>query len=182
MATLYNHTHFTFNTTGEMGSHMKPFQLFLDENGNIINRNSVEYGIYNKIIIIDFKKVLMLKKHFIGLGDIIDWITTITKIKNLIIYLTKGNCGCEQRRIKFNKLFKFYWFSIKFREIYSDDLYVIPRQKTFLKNLAIKEKIIVPNNSQQQLPIQPININQTNKKPIKRSCGCASKKLDKSKQ
>lgn len=180
MGNLFNYTNFIFNSTGQMENFAgKPFQLFLEENGTIVNKSNIEYGIYNKIINFQFKKVLMIQKHFLGLGDIIDWITKITKLKDLIIYLTKGNCGCEERRIKFNKWFKFYWFSLKFREIYADDLRIIPMQKELLKQIKSKPK------ENKSLPAS-IRSNQTNnitpnQKPIKeikphRSCGCGAKK------
>jgi len=173
MPSLYNHTHFTFNTTGMMGSAGKPLQLFLDENGNIINRNKVEYGSYNKIIDFEFKKVLLLKKHYVGLGDVIDWITKITKIKNLIIYLTRGNCGCEARRIKFNKWFKFYWFTIKFRQIYSDDYNIIPKQVALIKNMIPVESEI----HEQEHKKAPVAQNPLTTSQIKRSCNCGTKKV-----
>lgn len=173
MPSLYNNTHFTFNTTGMLGSVGKPLQLFLDEKGNIINRNKIEYGVYNKIISLEFKKVLMIRKHQIGFGDIIDWITTITKIKNLIIYLTKGNCGCEQRRIKFNRWFKFYWFSIKFRNIYSDDYNIIPIQKTLVKNIIPVAK---PRHEQEHKKVAPTQA-PVSENQIKRSCNCRAKNV-----
>jgi len=173
MPSLYNHTHFTFNTPGMLGSVGKPLQLFLDENGNIINRNKVEYGVYNKIIDLEFKKVLLIKKHYIGLGDVIDLVTKITKIKDLIIYLTKGNCGCEARRIKFNKWFKFYWFSFKFRQIYSDDYNIIPRQKALVNNVIPVE---VPRHEQEHRVVTPTQKPVTENQ-VKRSCNCGAKKV-----
>ena len=99
--------HFTFNTTGSVNE-SDNFKVYLDKNGNPIT-NELEYGVYNKIIEINFNKLLMIKLQYIGFGDIIDFITKITGIKKLIIKLTNGNCGCEQRRIKFNSYLKFYY-------------------------------------------------------------------------
>lgn len=182
MGKIFNHTHFTFNTTGSVHSFGKPFQLFLDKNGNIVNKHDIEYGIYNKIIDIDFKKVFIIKKHYIGLGDIIDWITTITKIKNFIIFITNGNCGCEQRRIKFNKWFKFYWFSFKFRKIYADDLRIIPEYSKLIKNakplpepkiIEEQQNTIHATNNQKQVSPSQIPLSPDK---IKKSCGCGAKR------
>lgn len=179
MSEIFNQTQFIFNTTGQISSTTKPFQLFSDQNGTILNKNNIEYGVYNKILDFEFKKVLMIKKHSIGLGDIVDWLTKITKIKDLIIYLTKGNCGCEQRRILFNKWVRFNWFSVKFREIYAADSYIIKYQKHLLKEIIpiemsenqkmnnIKNKILTHNPS--------YNLPDSSDPPIKRSCGCGAK-------
>jgi hypothetical protein len=172
MGSLYNNTHFTFNTTGMIGSVGKPLQLFIDDEGKIINRNKIEYGVYNKIFNFEFKKVLIIKKHSIGFGDIIDKITTITKIKDLIIYLTKGNCGCEARRIKFNKWFKIYWFTIKFRQIYSDDYNIIPKQKTLVKNIIPVEYSRTEQEHRKVIQTQkPVTQAQ-----VKKSCNCGAKR------
>lgn len=175
MGSIFKQTQFIFNSTGEMTSSSKPFQLFSDENGTILNKNYVEYGVYNKIINLEFKKVFILKKHIIGFGDIVDWITTITKIKDLIIFITKGNCGCEKRRLLFNKWLKFYWFSFKFRTIYADDKNIIPQQKILLKDLMpisiLESKQKLPNKKSE---IKPITISPT-QPPLKKSCGCRSK-------
>lgn len=182
MGKIFNHTHFTFNTTGSLHSFGKPFQLFLDKNGKIVNKNDIEYGVYNKIIDINFKKVFLIKKHYIGLGDVVDWFTTITKIKNLIIFITKGNCGCEQRRIKFNKWFKFYWFSFKFRKIYADDLRIIPEYSKFIKNVKplpeqkeIQDQDKLTNTTINQKQAYPKQVPLSPEK-IKKSCGCGAKR------
>lgn len=175
MGNLFKHSNFSFNSTGQMeGGSIKPFQLFLDEKGTISNRTNIEYGIYNKIVNIEYKKVFMIQKHFIGIGDIVDWITKITKIKDLIVYITKGNCGCEQRRIKLNKWFKIYWLSIKFRQIYADDYRIIPQQKKLLKEIINKPLKEVKE-------IDPKYMVKSSQKPIneiqqKKSCGCGSRR------
>lgn len=40
----------------------------------------------------------------IGLGDIIDNITTATGIKYLVNKVTGGNCGCDERKEKLNNI------------------------------------------------------------------------------
>jgi hypothetical protein len=190
MSDLLNHSHFTFNTSGEMESNFKPFQLFIDNNGNIVDRSFIEYGVYNKIINFQFKKLLMIKKNKIGLGDVIDWITTVTKIKNFIIYITKGNCGCEERRIKFNKWFKFYWFSLKFRDIYANDYYIVPKQKIMLKKAVFSNRKKKDNSAAMEMlnfatpsiitppikSIDEITKAKQNYLKVKKPCGCGAKK------
>jgi hypothetical protein len=157
-----------------VGSAGKPMQLFLDNDGKIINRNKIEYGVYNKIIDLEFKKVLFIKKHYIGLGDIIDWITRLTRIKDLIIYLTKGNCGCEARRVKFNKWFKFYWFSIKFREIYADDYNIIPKHKKLIQNIVPVQE--PPKERQQEHRKVTVIEKPVTEAQVKKSCNCGARR------
>ena len=66
-----------------------------------------------------FNKTLKVKllKISLRIGDVIDFVTRITGIKKLIIKWTNGNCGCEQRRKKFNN-----WFFIPFVKIWFDEL------------------------------------------------------------
>ena len=42
-----------------------------------------------------------------GLGDTVEKITKITGIKDLVENLTKGDCGCDERKEKLNKLFPY---------------------------------------------------------------------------
>lgn len=178
--------HFTFNTTGSTSS-KDNFKVYLDQKGNII-KNNLEYGIYNKIIEINFNKLFMVKLNYIGLGDVIDFITTITGIKKLIIYLTNGNCGCEKRRVKFNKWFKFYYLTFGFRKLYMDDSITLSKSN-FINPNKIKEqedKILreveqfdkIENN---YIPIVPITPPKEKNKPltsaqVKKSCNCSKKK------
>jgi len=148
-------------------------QLYLDSKGNIVNRNNIEYGQYNKIVKINFNfnKLMMLKKKYIGVGDIIDFITRKTGLKTFIIWITKGNCGCEARRIKFNK-YKLFYYVIKFREIYANDLLVVKKQKELFKNLKPMQPKITKETPTHKPISKPID-----HKEIKSSCGCAKKKL-----
>lgn len=176
MGEMFKQTQFVFNSTGEMVSNYKPFQLFSDSKGTILNKNHIEYGVYNKIIDIEFKKLLMIKKHIIGFGDVIDWITKKTKIKNLIMFVTNGNCGCEERKIFFNKWIKFYWFSIHFRKIYSEDKYVVKDQKILLKNLLpIQIGEPIKKKPHKTIKIQSPKIEPIITKTEKKSCGCNAK-------
>jgi hypothetical protein len=171
MSNLY----YTFKTTGSTNS-LDRFQLFLDANGNIVTGNNVEYGVYNKIISLRIEKLLYIKIKKIGFGDIIDFFTKKTGLKSLIVFLTDGNCGCEERRVKFNKFKIPYWVSIKTRPLYDTDHYVLKRNKNLLFK-QLKEKITTPvlaNNAVEQQTKQvgkPVT-----KEEIKRSCGCGKTK------
>ena len=185
MANLFD-AHFTFNTSGSM--HTKDnFKLFLDNSGNIIDKRQLEYGIYNKIIKIEYNKLFLIKLHKLGFGDIIDFITKILYIKKLVIYLTNGNCGCEQRRIKYNK-FYIFWYSFKMRDLYVQDDDVVFKIKQLKKS---KRKLKMFEESQEQPIPQPIpQPTQTSavnaptvplQNPVtpvefKKPCGCSKKR------
>ena len=66
--------HFTFNSS-IVGNHTNNFKVFLDDDGNIIDKSKLEYGVYNKIIKIEIKKLLIIEKHKLKFGDIIDYFT-----------------------------------------------------------------------------------------------------------
>lgn len=178
--------HFTFNTTGSISS-KDNFKVYLDKKGNII-KNNLEYGVYNKIIEINFNKLFMIKLNYIGLGDVIDFITTLTGIKKLIIFLTKGNCGCEKRRIKFNKWFKFYYLTFAFRKLYLDDSSVLknsnfinPNKIKNQEDIILKEMEDFDNIQSAQPPITSAPTVSKEKKPlttaqVKKSCNCAKKR------
>lgn len=127
---------YTFNTSTDGDS---SFKAYLDKNGNIEN-HSLEYGFYNKSIEIHISKLFYLKKIYVGFGDIIDFFTRKLYIKDLIVYLTNGNCGCEARRIKFNKWFKIPFIVLKSRTLYANDLELL--QKIKQKKKKSKEPII----------------------------------------
>lgn len=133
---------FTFNSSGSMHA-KESFKVFLDNNGNIIDKDQREYGIYNKVLKINISTLLFIKKHYVGLGDIIDFITRKLYIKALLIYLTNGNCGCETRRILFNKWVQIPWFSIHKRPLYLDDEEILNDVKNYKKRnikLQLKEE------------------------------------------
>lgn len=116
---IKNNSTFTFNTTGSLDS--AGYRFFMDNDNKIILPKNPEYGFYNKIINIKFSKFIYLNKVYIGLGDIIDFFTRKLYIKNLIVYLTNGNCGCEARRIKFNKFLKIPFIKLYWREVMAND-------------------------------------------------------------
>lgn len=178
--------HFTFNTTGSTSS-KDNFKVYLDQKGNII-KNNLEYGIYNKIIEINFNKLFMVKLNYIGLGDVIDFITTITGIKKLIIYLTNGNCGCEKRRVKFNKWFQFYYLTFGFRKLYIDDSDML-KHSNFINPTKIKDQEVeilyeMENFDKVQTaqpptisnPVAPKESKPLTAAQVKKSCNCSKKK------
>lgn len=170
-----NNLYYTFQSTGSTNPNDN-FKLFLDSKGNIIANNNLEYGVYNKIISINIQKFLFVKVKKIGFGDIIDFITRKTGLKIFIAYITNGNCGCEERRIKFNKFRIPYMLSIHTRQLYDVDYQMIEKNKNLLfKNLEtkeIKEKIIstTPKKSHKTIQSKPLTQDQ-----IKKSCGCGRK-------
>lgn len=168
-----NGLYYVFQTTGS-NDPSNNFKLFLDSNGNIINNSNLEYGVYNKIVSLNYHRLFFIKIKKIGFGDIIDFITQYSGLKALIVYITNGNCGCEARRIKFNKFKIPYWFTIKSRELYDIDHKILSKNKNILfskieQKKENAEEIIVKNTKNKPLT----------KDTIKKSCGCGKKKLDK---
>ena len=47
------------------------------------------------------------RKPSVGLGDTIEKVTTATGIKRAIKFLAGEDCGCEERKEKLNKLFRY---------------------------------------------------------------------------
>lgn len=169
-----NGLYYIFQTTGS-NDPSNNFKLFLDSKGNIINNSNLEYGVYNKIVSLNYHKLFFVKIKKIGFGDIIDFITSYSGLKSLIVYITKGNCGCEARRIKFNKIKIPYWFTIKSRELYDIDYKILSKNKNILFSKLEEKK----ENNQEIT----INVENKNNKPIttdkiKKSCGCGKKKID----
>ena len=173
-----NDLYYTFQTTGSVNK-SDSFQLFLDSKGNIVNNNNLEYGVYNKIISINIQKLLFIKVKKVGLGDVIDFITKITGLKKLIVFLTKGNCGCEARRVKFNKIQIIYWAAIKTRSLYDVDYSIVQKNKNlFFKKLKEKTELLnftkkdtTTTNVKTYSNVQPISHEK-----IKKSCGCGKTK------
>ena len=146
-----------------------------------------------KVINLNFKfqKVFKIKLNFVSLhiGDIIDYITKKTGIKKLIIKLTNGNCGCEARRIKFNKWFQIPILSFKFDKLNFKNKTDIVTAEEF-KEDNIKQKQIKNEEMIEQIKLNMINkhygvennsyvhntsnATATNKKPG--GCGCGANK------
>jgi hypothetical protein len=144
-----------------------------------------------------FEKVFKIEyiKLSLHIGDIIDFITKITGIKKLIIKLTNGNCGCEQRRIKFNKWFFIPLLKIKLDKLsyadqieldsnklriqYSKELYQPQEHKKEKFKKIIEEQI--KDKPQGHAAFDWKQTKNTEAKP-KKGCGCAAKKLTKLKR
>ena len=74
--------------------------------------------IFKKRLSYEFKieKMFGIVKKYIGFGDIIEFITKHTGIKYLIVKITKGNCGCEKRRKRFNAFLQIPYFSFYYKD------------------------------------------------------------------
>jgi hypothetical protein len=161
------------------------------------NKKEENEYIYYKVINLNFKfqKVFKIKLNFVSLhiGDIIDYITKKTGIKKLIIKLTNGNCGCEARRVKFNKWFKIPILLFKFDKLsYKNKIDIESQEKTEQdiidkQDAKRKEEEIIENvklnmiNKKFEKDVEYNNIHamnpessSTNKKPG--GCGCGAKK------
>ena len=45
----------------------------------------------------------LVEENTIGLGDVVDKITTVTGIKSLVEFVAGEDCGCDERKEKWNK-------------------------------------------------------------------------------
>lgn len=183
---LFNAEYFFNSAASTYQGH--PLRFKTDSEGNLIDKTKLEYGIYSKYIKIEYTKLFYVKKHTIGFGDIIDFITEKTYIKDLIIFLTKGNCGCEQRRVLFNKWVKIPYLTFHFRELYVNDIEYLNTLKTISKqnrkfiNINNFNKMIMPSREDILKKENATKIiNAEKKEPlkteqIKRGCGCKNKK------
>jgi hypothetical protein len=124
-----------------------------------------------------FKRVIKLYKHSIGSGDIVDYVTSITGIKKFIIYITKGNCGCEARRKKFNKILTISYYTITFTKFsYIDE--IVNGYKEEAVKIKSKQKYVDQISAEHMeghislFKPKPAFVEQTKKS----GCGCANKK------
>lgn len=162
----------------------------------VSDKNNRKTFWYYKILAwnFSFEKVLKIQyiKYSLRIGDIIDWTTKKTGIKSLIVKLTNGNCGCEERRIKFNK-----WFFIPFIKFSLDKLsYADQIELDAYKLQKQHEKYVEQKPKFKEEKFKKIIAEQiTNKKPghaefdwgktpnpqqkPKTGCGCGAKKLTK---
>jgi len=123
---------YTFNSSGGFDG-KNNFKVFLDSQGNLKDTRNRPFGMYN--IPIDIQTLIYFNIFYIGLGDIIDFFTKKLYIKNLIMFITKGKCGCEERRKLFNKFLKIpYFIKIQKRRLYFEDHEIIEQLKTARKN------------------------------------------------
>lgn len=137
--------------------------------------------LYKKHININFsfKKSFIVKKEYIGSGDIIDFITSITGIKKFIIWWTNGNCGCEARRKKFNSVLTFVYFKLSLKDTsYRDEIvenFKLTRKKQIEKELS-------GNNLQLEEKYAKAYAERVNVKPPSavrspsKGCGCSAKR------
>ena len=111
-----------------------------------------------KNISFSFYKLIIIKKDKLGIGDVIDFITKVSGIKWLIVKITKGNCGCEQRRKFLNKWLTIPYFYIKIENTLLEEPTVITPDINLKKNY--KNRVTI--NPPASLP--------------KKGCGCGRKK------
>ena len=202
MKNLYD-AQFTFNSSGSLHTRDE-FKVFYDNQGNLINRSKRPFGFYNKIIQISYSRLWYITKHTIGLGDIIDFFTKTLYIKQFLVYITNGNCGCESRRILFNKWVQIPYFKLNNRIVYMDDENIINEIKkikktkkhiptrdsymekhirfigltgnTQISNLSQKMEKITQNA---QSAANPDSINNPAPTPVKPSGGCGCSRRNK---
>jgi hypothetical protein len=154
-------TEFTFGSNTSIGQNGTA-QQSTDKQIEYLKKetNKNKNVVYKKNITIKiFKSIVVIKKE-IGLGDIIDFFTKYTGLKWLIIKITKGNCGCEKRRLLFNKWLTIPFLYVTIREQFFDQISYVTDPVEFykLKNKNIDVKYPVSKNK-----------NENNPKP---SCGC----------
>lgn len=142
-------------------------------------KNETTPSEYNKYINFNFtiKKVIKIHKHLIGSGDIIDYITFITGIKRFIIYITKGNCGCEARRQKFNKVLKIPYYTISINNFsYIDEIVSgYKKEAVKIKSYSTSVDQISAEHMEGHIAMfkpKPTFVAQTKKS----GCGCGNKK------
>jgi hypothetical protein len=134
---------------------------------------------YTKYINFTFtlKRAIKLYKHTIGSGDIVDYFTSITGIKKFIIYITKGNCGCEARRKKFNKILTIPYYTLTITKFsYIDEIISGYKQESVKANS--KPKYVDQVSAEHMeghialFKPKPAFTEQAKKS----GCGCANKK------
>ncbi len=148
-------------------------ELYTETKNNTLPSEYSKYINFN----FTFKKVIKIYKHAIGSGDIIDYFTSITGIKKFIIYITKGNCGCEARRKKFNKILTIPYYTISITNFsYVDEIVSGYKQEAVkIKNNIKHEQQISAEHMQGHVAMfAPKQTLVT--QPKKSGCGCANKK------
>jgi hypothetical protein len=154
------------------GIHLSEFSKIDPEEKNIFYKKHININF-------SFKKSFIVKKEYIGSGDIIDFITHITGIKKFIIWWTNGKCGCEARRKKFNSVLRFVYFKLYLTNIsYRDE--IIEHFKLTRKQQVEKEEST--NNLQLNEDYEKAYQQRVNIKPpsgirtASKGCGCSAKK------
>jgi hypothetical protein len=136
---------------------------------------------YKKLININFtfKKALVINKKYLGSGDVIDFITHITGIKKLIIWITKGKCGCEARRKKFNSVLTFVYFTMSLKSFSYQDEFALSMKIASKQKQNIDESQHVPQIQEQHIQAYMEKTKIVNNIPPRTSskgCGCSSRK------
>lgn len=174
--------------------------VFIEKNKYEESINYTKQFLFYKVFDLQFQKALTFKFEIVSLhvGDIIDFITKTTGIKKLIVWLTKGNCGCEARRIKFNEWFKIKLPILKFQPLMYSDIVNLKRHKNIkLQENKFKEyHQLNSNKTQKEIEKQKIfeqlygsstysSVSQTPEQAAnnpksstnkKQGCGCEAKK------
>lgn len=162
----------------------------------IKEKNYINRLFYHKILSwhFSFEKALNIKyvKYSLHVGDIIDFITRHTGIKKLIVKLTNGNCGCEARRIKFNKWFFIPFFKIEITNLSYADKIELDTKKVYEQyNKYWEQKPQINNSKYERIFKEQIENKKRGHAAIdhrppdfvggkpKKDCGCAAKKLTK---
>ena len=140
-----------------------PGRVNLLDGYNLTSKKDVE--LYNKMKLKNHKKHVVMRFGMMekGIGDIIEYFTTKLGIKWLILKLFK-ECGCEKRRIYFNK----WHIYLPFFE-YKNRLKFVPTE-------VVEEPVIaLGNTNEKQTEDQPIprSMLSKNRKP----CGCGKDRL-----
>lgn len=165
---------FTFNTDVTMDGNGTNYTILHGtKTQQIKNFNKTNNFVYKKTISIQFYKTFGIIKKQIGFGDIIEFITKYTGIKYLIIKITKGNCGCERRRKKFNNILQIPYYVLYFEDSFVDDLN-LNKFKNIFKNIFKKKNIVTSKDAVwvENLKKEKIKKAEGPKKP----CGCGATK------
>lgn len=149
-------TEFTFNTSVGYGQNDSTQTVTDKQIERMMNKD--KNNLFKKDISFKIHKQLIVKKSKIGFGDIVDFITKITGIKWFIIKITKGNCGCEKRKLLFNKWLTIPYFYVKIVDPVYEEFNIIDTAIEI--NKKYKNRVTNPN---------PINL-------PKKGCGCGRKK------
>ena len=153
------------------GIHVSKFMEKDEDEKNIFYKKNININF-------NFKKSFIVKKEYIGSGDIIDFFTHITGIKKFIIWITKGKCGCEARRKKFNSILTFVYFKVSLTDISYRDEFIENFKLT--RNKQIKNEQNSNNSKLEEKHIKAyvehVNVASPNKsRTPPKGCGCSGK-------
>lgn len=148
---------FTFNTFGSMDEGSGSSNTFKELHEST-QKEKIQEVYYYKKISFNFNKLFIVNKKFIGLGDIIDFFTKKLYIKQFLIYITNGNCGCETRRILFNKWVQIPYFIFKIKNATKEEIKNIkkissPKEKQVFTYKDELKKIFMESKKKAQAEI-----------------------------